>query len=86
MVTTRCHMFCMTETDILSEWYFTSYENKQNWFDEWIASKEEQFFYNSIHLLPEKWQNGIANDWHKLNKNHFIKMRWKDHRHIKMDC
>jgi len=34
----------------------------KNWLDEWIGSKEENFFYHGIHLLPEKWQNVIAND------------------------
>ena len=47
----------------LSEQHFTSYEDIKNWLDEWIASKEEQyFFYDGIYLLPEKWQNVIAND------------------------
>ncbi|EFN86517.1 hypothetical protein EAI_02081, partial [Harpegnathos saltator] len=34
----------------------------KNWHDEWISTKEEHFFYRGTHLLPEKWQNVIAND------------------------
>lgn len=46
----------------LSERRFRKYDDIQKWLDEWILSKEENFFYNGIHKLPEIWTNIIAND------------------------
>jgi len=46
----------------LSEQHFTSYEDVQQWLHNWFASKEEQFFCQGIHKLPERWEKCIAND------------------------
>ena len=41
---------------------FQSFEDIKKWIDSWIASKDEEFFRNGIHKLPEKWRNIIASD------------------------
>ena len=46
----------------LSEQHFTSYEDVQQWLHNWFASKEEQFFWQGVHKLPERWEKCIAND------------------------
>ncbi|VVC25154.1 Hypothetical protein CINCED_3A017406 [Cinara cedri] len=33
---------------------FTSYENVRKWFDDWVASKEQQFFWQSIPKLADR--------------------------------
>jgi len=42
--------------------HFKTYEEIKKWLDEWIASKDEHFFYCGIYLLPEKWEQVIASD------------------------
>nr|QRH16695.1 transposase [Mayetiola destructor] len=34
----------------------------RKWVDEWIASKDEDFFRRGIHKLPRRWEELIAND------------------------
>jgi histone-lysine N-methyltransferase SETMAR len=46
----------------LSGQHFKTYEEIKKWLDEWIASKQEEFFYRGIHLLPERWAKVVAND------------------------
>ena len=46
----------------LSDRHFTSYENVRKWLDDWFASKERQFFWCGIHLLPDRWKKCIASD------------------------
>lgn len=46
----------------LSEQHFTSYEEVKNWLSGWLASKDEQFYWRGIYLLPEKWEKVIASD------------------------
>jgi len=36
--------------------HFDSYEDVRKWFDEWFASKDEEFFWCGIHKLPERWE------------------------------
>lgn len=46
----------------LAEQRFTSYENVQEWLNNWFSSKEDQFFWRGIHKLPERWEMCIASD------------------------
>jgi hypothetical protein len=46
----------------LAEQRFTSYEDTKKWVYSWIASKDESFFRGGIHMLPERWENVVAND------------------------
>ena len=46
----------------LSKRRFHKYDEVGKWVDEWILSKEEEFFYHGIHKLPEIWTNILAND------------------------
>jgi [histone H3]-lysine36 N-dimethyltransferase SETMAR len=46
----------------LAEKRFTSYENVQNWVEDWFASKEQVFFWRGIHKLPDRWEKCIAGD------------------------
>jgi len=46
----------------LSEQHFNSYEQVKKWIDDWLASKDEQFYRHGIHSLPERWKKVIAND------------------------
>lgn len=41
---------------------FTSVAGIQNWLDSFFASKSEQFYWDGIHALPEKWEKVIASD------------------------
>lgn len=40
----------------LSEQRFRSYEDIKQWIDQFIASKDEEFFRRGIRLLPERWE------------------------------
>lgn len=46
----------------LSEISFRNPEGVRKWIDEWIASKDEDFFRRGIHKLPRRWEEVIAND------------------------
>ena len=46
----------------LSDQHFTSYENVRKWLDDWFASKEQQFFWRSIHQLSDRWEKCTASD------------------------
>lgn len=41
---------------------FTSYESIKNWLDEWIASKDDDFFRKGIRELPKRWAKVAASD------------------------
>ena len=41
---------------------FTSEQGIKNWLDSFLAAKPEQFFWDGIHKLPEKWEKIIASD------------------------
>lgn len=40
---------------------FHNSEEVRKWIDDFIASKDKEFFYRGIHLLPEKWEKVIEN-------------------------
>lgn len=46
----------------LTDVRFRNAEEVRKWVDDWIASKDEDFFHRGIHKLPERWQEVIAND------------------------
>lgn len=46
----------------LSEKHFHSYEEVKIWLDGWLASKNEKWYWDGIHKLPERWEKVIAND------------------------
>lgn len=46
----------------LSEQRFHNFEDVKKWLDDWIASKEEKFFFDGIHKLPKNWEKVVAND------------------------
>lgn len=46
----------------LSEQHFSTFEEVKNWIDEWLASKDENFYERGIRLLPQKWEKVIEND------------------------
>ncbi|EFN82996.1 hypothetical protein EAI_10533, partial [Harpegnathos saltator] len=41
---------------------FTSYESIKIWLDNWISSKDQDFFRQGIHKLPERWAKVVAAD------------------------
>lgn len=41
---------------------FTSEQGIKNWLDSFIGAKDEKFFFDGIHKLPERWENVIAAD------------------------
>lgn len=55
------HLFRLMQL-ALQDVRFTSYENIKNWLDEWIASKDEEFFRQGIRKLPERWAKVVASD------------------------
>jgi len=46
----------------LSEERFRSYEEIKNWLDNWIASKQADFYQRGIRVLPERWAKVVASD------------------------
>jgi len=48
----------------LSEQHFKTYEEVENWVSEWFASKQEKFYWDGIHKLPERWGKCVASDGH----------------------
>lgn len=41
---------------------FTSEQGIKNWLDSFLASKDERFFHDGIHKLPERWEKVVASD------------------------
>lgn len=43
---------------------YGSHQNRvlKNWLDSFLAGKTEQFFWDDIHKLTERWENGKALD------------------------
>lgn len=39
---------------------FKSYQDIEKWMDQWIATKDQKFFYRGIHSLPERWSKVVA--------------------------
>jgi len=46
----------------LAEQRFTSHEGVEKWLNEWIESKEPDFFLRRIRLLPERWEKVVASN------------------------
>lgn len=55
------HLFRLMQL-ALQDVRFTSYESIKKWLDEWIASKDEEFFRQGIRQLPERWAKVVAFD------------------------
>ena len=60
------HSFRTIQHDLAE--HFISYEDRKNWLQHWIVSKEPEFFYRGIHLLHEKWKKVILTMGTTLNK------------------
>ena len=41
---------------------FNSYKEVKNWIDEWLASKDERWYWEGIHQLLKRWKKVIDND------------------------
>lgn len=46
----------------LAEQRFSSYDDTKKWVDDWIASKDQDFFQRGIRMLPERWEKVVAAD------------------------
>jgi histone-lysine N-methyltransferase SETMAR len=55
------HLFRTMQT-VLSGERFRSREEIKIWLDNWIASKDQDFFTQGIRKLPERWANVVASD------------------------
>lgn len=55
------HLFRSMQ-NALSGIRFTSEQGITNWLDSFLASKDEQFFWDGIHNLPERWEKVVASD------------------------
>jgi len=44
----------------LASYRFTSFAEIENWFQNWIASKDESFFRDGIRKLPERWEKVVG--------------------------
>ena len=55
------HLFRSMQSALTGE-RFTSYDSIKKWVDDWIASKEIEFFTRGIRLLPERWAKVVASD------------------------
>lgn len=58
---TDYHLFRSMQ-NALSGIRFTSVDGIKKWVDTFLASKDEQFFWQGMHALPEKWEKVIASD------------------------
>ena len=47
--------------DALADHFF-SYEEVQNWVDEWLASMDTALYRRGISFLPERWEMVINNE------------------------
>ncbi|EFN83668.1 Histone-lysine N-methyltransferase SETMAR, partial [Harpegnathos saltator] len=55
------HLFRSMQSALTGE-RFTSYDSIQKWVNDWIVSKEIEFFTRGIRLLPERWAKVVASD------------------------
>lgn len=55
------HLFRSMQSALSGE-RFTSYEDIEKWLNEWIESKEPNFFLRGIRLLPERWEKVVASN------------------------
>ena len=55
------HLFRSMQSALSGE-RFNSYEGIKKWLDEWIASKESNFFIRGIRLLSERWEKVVASE------------------------
>ncbi len=55
------YLFRSMQSD-LQDQHFRNHEEIKKWLDQWIASKDKQFFFDGIHKLPERWSKVIDND------------------------
>ena len=46
----------------LAEQRFCSYEEVGKWLDGWMASKNERFYWQGIHKLPERWSKCVESN------------------------
>jgi len=46
---------------------FISFAEIKNWFQNWIASKDESFFRDGIRKLPERWEEVIGSNEQYFN-------------------
>lgn len=46
----------------LAEQHFNNFEDVRKWLDEWISNKDEAFFWNGIHKLPERWTKCVESE------------------------
>ncbi|EGI67885.1 Mariner Mos1 transposase, partial [Acromyrmex echinatior] len=66
------HLFRSMQSALSGE-LFNSYEDIKKWLDEWIASKEPDFFIRGIRLLPERWEKVVASEGtYRRNKLTYI--------------
>lgn len=42
--------------------HFNNYEDIGKWVEEWTTRKDEQFFWEGIHNLPEAWEKCVDSD------------------------
>lgn len=42
--------------------HFNEFEEVENWLIRWFASKNEKFYWDGIHELPERWEKCAASD------------------------
>ena len=41
----------------LADQHVRPFEESENWIDEWIASKDEEFFRRGIRMQPDLWES-----------------------------
>lgn len=54
------HLFRSMQID-LADVRFRNADEVREWIDDWLAKKDEEYFYRGIHKLPRKWEEIIAN-------------------------
>lgn len=55
------HLFSSMGSALKSQ-RFQTYEDVRNWLDGWFASKTDNFFFDGIHALPERWAKCVASE------------------------
>jgi len=55
------HLFASMR-HVLAEQHFSIFEGVGKWLKELFAAKEETFFWQGIHNLPERWAKCVESD------------------------
>jgi len=63
----HCSFWLLVVPKAATSHRFTSFAEIENWFQNWIAFKDESFFRDGIRKLPERWEKVVGSDGQYFN-------------------